>query len=90
MALAAMDRRPNRCLRQDARDIAQPKRRYAIAQRHVDAIARIHQDRALRDAVLKGLRDLRQRDLGLGLKRISSGTPAFTRLAGSAAHSFGR
>ena len=32
-------------------------------------VACIHQDRTLRDAVLEGLSDLRQRDLGLGLKR---------------------
>ena len=57
---------PDRCLRLDACGVVQSQRCHALAQRRVDAIACVHQHHALRNAVLKGLRDLRQRDLRLG------------------------
>jgi hypothetical protein len=56
MALAAVDRRP-------APSAVTPSRKAVLTPYC------IHQDRTLRDAVLEGLSDLRQRDLGLGLKR---------------------
>jgi hypothetical protein len=65
---------PNRCLRRDARGVTQSQRH---AQRRADAVARTHQHRTFRDAVRNGLSDLRQRDLGLGLKRNILGRARF-------------
>ena len=76
--------------RHDGGHIGEPQRADAGAQRAVGAVARIHQHDTARDARRSAARICASAICGLVLKRIASGTCAFSRRSASSAQAFGR